>query len=182
MKIGDSVKIVKTNDILNGEKGVVKKVCDTYCKVMFNKTCLGLMNVNKEYLKPLTPKPFTKADLRDGDIVITRDDCEYQVVWNTFLMDKNREFNLLEYYTNDLIIIKDNRDDFMEDFDIMTVTRNGEVVFKRKENEYYMHVFHKEKDGLCGNYVDKSKLLNDIEKLINDEDLMKLEVVKCNTN
>jgi hypothetical protein len=117
---------------------------------------------------------FSKDDLRELDICISKCKDDYIVYDNCLLCSVHTIH--FEEINNDLTHFDNN------DFDIMTVTRNGEVVYKRKENEFYIHTMHKNNDGLNKYYNDKSKLLKDIEILIDDKDLILLEVVKCNTN
>lgn len=119
---------------------------------------------------------FKKEALQDGDKCIDRTGEEY-IVFRGWLNPENPyRYRIENDYKDDLTHLLN------KDLDIMTVIRNGEVVFKRKENEYYMHSMHKNNDGLTKYYNNKQKLLEDISKLIDNKDLILLEVVKCNTN
>jgi len=92
-------------------------------------------------LKPLSPKPFTKDDLRDHDEVTLRNG-ETAIIWKEHLL-------LSTFYNDEEITIDIHIGNIHDDltigyksykqkglYDIMTVTRNGKVVYQREKTIY----------------------------------------------
>ena len=176
-KIGDEVEVyvetvfVEREDILNGEKGIIIKDCGDYCRVKFNNKNLNIMNVKSSFLKPLTPKSFTKADLQDGDICTLRNSQKGVILGKMFLKEFGETARRsINFYNTEL------KFDLGKDEDIMQVIRNDKVVFKREEKKYHLNIFQKGKDGLNRFYIDKQKLIEAIKELIEDENIIKFEV------
>jgi len=131
-KIGDEVEVkIKfpstegISTIISEQKLKTKYGHDVRNRRTGHETFVWLSN-----LKPLSPKPFTKDDLQDGDIVTLKNNMTGIIYKNKIHLDAiSRETLplLLEDFENDLTS--------KICYNITLVTRNGEIVYKREEEK-----------------------------------------------
>lgn len=85
---------------------------------------------NTKFIEIFVKNVFTKEDLKEGDIVFTRNDCKL-VFFNKRFTNCTNVNSELEKWEIDLI--RKTSFNRLPGFDIMQVYRNGELIFERVE-------------------------------------------------
>lgn len=147
-----------------------------------------VITINKNNLKLIPPKPFTRDDLKTGMTVKFQGGLE-GIVWDKELVIKNRGANYLTSYTHDL------RHNGENSFNILQVKEGDKVVFDRPKTPEYEVTGYKISEGYKISdkvgvfkfaFVGKESLMDSIEEMVNDYSCSSFEVhkrvTKCNTN
>ena len=110
-----------------------------------------------QFIEVVEVKDFTKSDLKEGDIVVTRNDCKL-VFFNKRFTNCTNVNSKLEKWEIDLI--RKTSFNRLPEFDIMQVYRNGELIFERFEKSQKQIELEKLKE----NIKELEKRIEEMEK------------------
>jgi hypothetical protein len=137
-KVGNEVEVTFcVEEWFKNRCGIIVAIGGDDCDIEFD--CFGKKikrTINIKYLQLITPKPFTKDDLKDGMICILRNGEVTAVIQDKIVFYTNGSGgNFLKSYNYNLEY--ERYKDKNPHHDIMQVSFNGEVIWERKEKPNY---------------------------------------------
>lgn len=175
-------KLGKVYDVIDG--GIISETGNNYNSgtkyytvEKINENCVPQFELVKE--------EFTKADIKDGMILTYRNGCERIVINKVFYSypELNRSGNSLNNYNDDLTLNDSKNEDIIE------VSYDGEVVWRRKEyfytleeairiaNEEYKNIKHKDLSKVYNPYC-ITDVLNLIKMVLDNKSDVNLFEIK----